>query len=99
MSLEKEIDLISAASLSCFLGSLPEWFATLFLGTGNPGCPQRLKCGVWFVKGLLAAFTEAIRTGHWTLTCLPRVSSQTLRPSLPAQGVHLSLQQSYRRIR
>lgn len=46
MSLAKEIDLVSAAHLSYFQGSLSDCFASLFLGTGNPDCPQRLKCSV-----------------------------------------------------
>lgn len=46
MSLEKQIDLISAACLSCVLGRLPEWFASLFLETGKLNCPQCMKFGV-----------------------------------------------------
>lgn len=53
MSLEKQIDLISAAGLNCFLDRLPEWFVSLFLETGKPDCPQCMKFSVKFGKGLL----------------------------------------------
>ena len=46
MSLGKQIDLIPAARVSCFLDRLPEWFVSLFLETGKPDCPQCMKFGV-----------------------------------------------------
>lgn len=46
MSLEKQMDLISAPHLSCCLDSLPEWFVSLFMETGKPDCSQCMKFGV-----------------------------------------------------
>jgi len=46
MSLEKQIDLISAACLSCCLDRLLEWFVSFFLETGKPECPRCRKFGV-----------------------------------------------------
>lgn len=97
MSLEKQIILISAAHLSCFLSRLPEWFVSLFLVNWVAGLSSVCKifCVIsqkLVLPELLAAFTRGMNT---SLTCSFQISSLILYFSLSMSIVYLSLQQSH----